>query len=193
MSDQNKPQAENEYKPDQVFDHVFDGIQEYDNRLPNWWLWILWGTVIFSLGYWLFFHTFGVGKLPIARYDAEVVAAAEAALASGGAVSDESLLTASTLPDRVAEGSELFTTYCVACHSAGGEGLVGPNLTDAYWIHGGSPTQIHATINDGVLEKGMAAWGRQLGPKRVESLTAFVITLKGKNMPGKAPEGELVE
>lgn len=179
-----------DYKPDQVFDHDFDGIQEYDNRLPNWWLWILWVSIIFSFGYWLIFHTFGVAKLPRARYDVEMQRAAELQLARGGAVDDAALELMATLPDRVAEGQQIFSTYCVACHSARGEGLVGPNLTDEYWIHGGRPLDIHKVVTDGVLTKGMAAWGRQLGPTRVESVVAYVLTLRGTKVPGKAPEGQ---
>jgi cytochrome c oxidase cbb3-type subunit 3 len=181
-----------EYKADQVFDHDFDGIQEYDNRLPNWWLWILWGSILFAFAYWLVFHTFGVAKLPPARYEAEMQRAAEAQLAKGGSLDDAALELMATLPDRVAEGKALFSTYCVACHASRGEGLVGPNLTDAHWIHGARPLDIHKVVTDGVLAKGMAAWGRQLGPKRVESVTAYVLTLRGTNVPGKAPEGELV-
>lgn len=190
MSDQvNKK----EYRADQVLDHDFDGIQEYDNRLPNWWLWILWGSIVFSVGYWLFFHTFGVGDLPTARYEAEMQAAAEAMMATAGPVDDATLITMSGMADRVAEGQEVFTTYCVACHLPSGAGIVGPNLTDPYWIHGGSPMAIHKTVTEGVIDKGMVAWGQQLPPKKIESVVAFVLTLKNTNVAGKAPEGELEE
>lgn len=188
-----EPVNKDEYRHDQILEHEYDGIQEYDNRLPNWWLWILWGSVIFSLGYWLYFQTFGVGKTPAARFELEMQAAAEAQLARGGDLDDAALVAMSGMPARVAEGQKLFASYCVACHLGQGEGLVGPNLTDDYWIHGDAPMQIYATVRDGVLDKGMAAWGKQLGPKRVESLVAFLLTLKGTKVPGKAPEGALVE
>jgi cytochrome c oxidase cbb3-type subunit 3 len=171
-------------------DHDYDGIREYDNRLPNWWLWILFGSIIFSLGYWLFFHTFGIGKLSAERYEAEMIAAAEARLGGAGELSDESLILASSIPDRVEAGRQLYAQHCVACHATQGEGLVGPNLTDAYWIHGGRPMDIYKTISEGVIAKGMAAWERQLGPQRVQTLAAYVLTLRGKNLPGKAPEGQ---
>jgi len=190
MSDQvNKK----EYRADQVMDHDFDGIQEYDNRLPNWWLWILWGTVIFSVGYWLFFHTFGVGDLPPALYEAEMQAAAESQVVESGTLDDAALIAMSGMSDRLAEGLEVYTTHCVACHLPTGAGIVGPNLTDAYWIHGASPMAIHKVVTEGVVEKGMVAWGQQLAPRKIESVVAYLLTLKDTNVAGKAPEGELVE
>jgi cytochrome c oxidase cbb3-type subunit III len=181
-----------EYKPDELRGHAYDGIEEYDNRLPNWWLFILYGTCIFAIGYWLVFHTFQLVDLPLARYDKEMVAATEAQLArmAEAGLSDESLALMATVPETVDRGRELFVTYCVVCHLDQGQGLVGPNLTDPNWIHGGTPMDIMGTITNGVTEKGMAAWGSQLGPKRVMDLTAFVLSIKNTNVPGKAPEGE---
>lgn len=177
---------------DQVLDHEYDGIREYDNKLPNWWLYTLYGAIVFSVAYWLVFHTFGVGKLPDERYVVEMTEAAEAQLArmDGQEIDDEALTLMASIPDRVAEGKEVWSTFCVVCHTESGGGSVGPNLTDAYWIHGGSPTDIHATVTHGVVDKGMAAWGDQLGPRRVQSVVAYVLTLKNTNAPGgKAPEG----
>ncbi len=94
------------------------------------------------------------------------------------------------MPARVAEGQELFLQYCVVCPPTSGGGSVGPNLTDAYWIHGGRPMDHHDVITNGVLAKGMAAWGNQLGPTRVESVVAYIMTLRNTEVPGKAPEGE---
>lgn len=183
-----------EKKQDQVFDHDYDGIQEYDNRLPNWWLAILYGTVVFAFVYWLYFHTFGAAPTPEERYEAELVAAAEAQLArtAGQQVTNESLTLLSTIPDRVAAGQEIFNQFCVVCHNQRGEGNVGPNLTDAYWIHGSTPLDVHGVVTHGVLEKGMAAWGSQLGPTRVQAVVAYVMTLKNTNVAGKAPQGDLV-
>ena len=171
-----------------------DAIQGYDNRLPNGWLWFLWGWVLFSVGYWLVFHTFEVGRSPVQPYDAEMQAAAEAQLAAGGSLDNEALILMSGMPDKVDQGREIFTTYCVACHLVTGGGLVGPYLTDAYWIHGGEPMDMHKVVTEGVLEKGMAAWGKQLGPRRVEAVVAYMMTLRDTNVEGgKAPEGELME
>ena len=180
---------------DKVREHTFDGIQEYDNKLPNWWLWTLYGSIVFALAYWLVVHTIAVSDTPHEALQKEMVAAAEAQLARAaeGGLTDESLELMATIPDRVAEGRALFEQYCVVCHGNQGEGGVGPNLTDDYWLHGSSPLDQHAVVTNGVPAKGMAAWGNQLGPRRVETVVAYVLTLRGKNVPGKAPEGELIE
>lgn len=180
-----------EHKPDELRGHVYDGIEEYDNKLPNWWLFILYGSIVFAVGYWLVFHTFSIVDLPGARYDKEMVKASEEQLArmAKQGLTDESLALMAAIPAQVEEGRQLFTTYCVVCHADRGQGLVGPNLTDGFWIHGGRPLDIHKTVTDGVPSKGMAAWGRQLGPTRVQKVVAYVLTLKGTEVPGKAPEG----
>jgi len=184
--------TEDKYQPDRVFEHDYDGIQEYDNRLPNWWLTILFASIVFAFGYWAYHQTFGAAPTMDERYQAEVTQAAEAQLAraSGQEMTDEALLLMSQVPDRAAAGRQVFEQFCVVCHSQNGEGNVGPNLTDATWIHGGKPLEILKTVTDGVPDKGMVAWGNQLGPQRVQNVTAYVLTIKGKNLPGKAPQGE---
>jgi cytochrome c oxidase cbb3-type subunit 3 len=184
-----------EYKADQERGHSYDGITEYDNKLPNWWLMTLYATIVFAVGYWLFFHTLGIGGLPIADYENEMEAAAEAQLARMEAteITDESLELMSTIGSRVEQGSQLYQQYCVVCHGLRGEGAVGPNLTDRYWIHGGRPIDIHRIVTNGVPDKGMVAWGRQLGPARVQAIVAHVLTLRNTEVPGKEPEGEPYE
>ncbi len=120
-----------------------------------------------------------------------MTAAAERQLArlGAGGLTDQSLLLVSQIPARVSEGEAIFRQYCVACHQAQGQGLVGPNLTDGWWLHGGRPTDIHRVVTDGVPAKGMAAWGNQLGPARVQAVVAYVLTLRGTNVPGKEPQG----
>ena len=179
------------YKPDQVLDHDYDGIQEYDNRLPNWWLWTLWGTIVFAVGYWLAFHTYGWAMNPVARYEASMeVAGPMADIASRG-LSEEDLVALSGDPSVLEEGKAVYVQYCQVCHLPEGQGLVGPNLTDDYWIHGGTAIDMHNTIVNGVVEKGMAAWGRQLGPERVDAVVAHLLTLRGTNVEGKEPQGDL--
>ena len=182
------------YQADRVLDHDYDGIQEYDNRLPNWWLWTLWGAIVFSLGYWLVFHTYGIAKNPVARYEAQMEGAAPSADLDARGLGEADLIAMSTDPEVLVAGKAVYTQYCQVCHLAEGQGLVGPNLTDAYWIHGGSAVDIHETIVNGVVEKGMAAWGRQLGPDRVDGVTAHLLIMRGTNIEGgKPPQGELYE
>ena len=179
---------------DQVLGHDFDGIQEYDNRLPNWWLWTLYVTIIFGVFYWFFFHTWSWGPLSYETFLNEQARAAEAQLArmEGQELNDETLLLMASVPDNVGRGREIFTSHCTTCHLDDGSGSVGPNLTDNYWIHDHTPMGIHETVTNGVPDKGMAAWGGQLGPSRVQDVVAFVLSIQGTNVPGKEPEGELV-
>jgi len=184
-----------EYQVDQEREHAYDGITEYDNKLPNWWLLTLYGAIVFSVIYWLVFHTLEIRQLPIDDYHAEMQAAAEAQLArmAEGGLTNESLELMATITERVQAGDAMFQKYCVACHLERGQGSVGPNLTDPYWIHGGEPLAIHKIVMEGVPSKGMAAWGRQLGPRRVDEVVAYVLTLRNTNVPGKAQEGTLFE
>ena len=181
-----------EYKPDTVLEHDFDGIQEFDSRLPNWWLWILWGSIVFSVAYWLVFHTYGLAKDPIARFEQSMEdAGGVLADSATRGLTDADLLAMSVDPAKISRGREVYMQHCLVCHKEQGEGLVGPNLTDDYWIHGGSPLDIHNTVVRGVPEKGMAVWGRQLSPEQIDSVVALIVTLRGKHVEGKAPEGDL--
>jgi cytochrome c oxidase cbb3-type subunit 3 len=167
-----------------------DGIEEFDNRLPNWWLMTFFGAIVFSVGYWFYFQVFQVGEGSQAAWRREV---AEIAARSGQniPVSGQQLVDMSKDPSVLTEGKQIFATTCVACHLINGGGSVGPNLTDEYWIHGGTPEEIYATVKDGVPAKGMAAWGPQLGVTRVQAVTAYVLTLRNTNVQGgKPPQGE---
>ncbi len=172
--------------------HEVDGIQEYDNKLPNWWLYILYGSVVFGFGYWFTYQTAGFADLPRAAYEAEMDRAAAAApKKTGGAVTPELLITLSKDRGTLAQGKQIFTQTCAACHRADGGGVVGPNLTDEFWLHGAAPEKVYKTISEGVPDKGMLAWGPQLGPDRVQAVAAYVISLRNTNVPaGKAPQGE---
>lgn len=166
--------------------HVYDGIEEADNALPLWWVWLFYLTIVFAVGYWFAYHSFGAAPLPMAEY----AEALEHSAKGGGEMSAELLVALSNDPAEVEEGRALFKTHCVACHEADGRGKIGPNLTDAYWIHGGGPVEIHATVSNGA-PNGMAAWKGPLGPKGVQHVVAFVLTLRNTNVAGKAPQGAL--
>lgn len=174
--------------------HEYDGIQEADNALPNWWLAILFGTIAFGAVYWLSAESFKSTSSPGAAYKLEMerVAAAEAErLKSAGTVTDDGLLAMTKDPKSLDEGKAAFLSNCAPCHAANGGGGIGPNLTDSAWLHGGSPTRIYATIKEGFTAKGMPAWGGSLGEERVRLVAAYVVSLKNGNVPGgKPPQGE---
>ena len=178
---------------DEMLEHEFDGIRELDNPPPGWIMWMLYGSIAVAVGYWLYYQTFGVGRQPGQLYEAEMARAAEVQLAamSKQDLSDATLQLMAAVPAQVDEGRKIFEQFCVVCHGGGGEGNVGPNLTDPYWIHGSAPMKIWGTVTNGVADKGMAAWAGQLGPARVQKVVAYVLTIKDSNRPGKAPQGEL--
>lgn len=187
--------AKTQTREGELLDHSYDGIQEFDNPMPRWWVWIFWGTFWFSLAY-LFHYWVGNGVGVNAAHEAEVVEAnaqkAKAALALQ--VSEDTL--ARTLADSssVTQGQGVFTAKCAACHADKGQGLIGPNLTDGSWIHGkGTLMDIYGVVAEGVASKGMPAWERQLSPSELRQVVAFVGTLRGTNVAGKAPEGLAVE
>ena len=182
------------YKPDQVLDHDYDGIQEYDNRLPNWWLWTLWGAIIFAVGYWLAFHTYGWAMNPVARYEASMEAAGPMADIASRGLSEEDLMALSGDPSVLEEGKAVYAQYCQVCHLPEGQGLVGPNLTDGHWIHGGRLTDIYDTVYNGVPEKGMLSWKNSLPLSDILAVSAYVGTLRGTSpAQPKAPQGDPFE
>jgi cytochrome c oxidase cbb3-type subunit III len=180
---------------DQLLDHEYDGIREYDNPLPRWWVWMFAGSFWFSVAYFFHYHLSGNGQSVAAAYDADVASAREVAAKASLAtpVSEESIGKLMADASLMNDTKALFAQRCAACHGDRAQGTIGPNLTDGAWIHGsGKLADIYGVINDGVLAKGMPAWGKQLSPIEVRKLAAFVGTQRGKSVAGKAPEGALV-
>ena len=167
--------------------HEYDGIQEADNALPRWWLWTLYVAMIFSVGYWFYYEEFKAGPGLTQAYYAEQAREAEK---RGVDPTDGELLAAVQGP-ALELGKQAFAANCAACHEAQGQGKIGPNLTDSAWLHGGAPVAIFRTVRDGVPAKGMPAWGPVLGRAGVTQVTAFILSLRDKNIPGKAPEGQV--
>ncbi len=171
----------------QVLGHAdeADGIEEYDNPLPNWWLGlfyftIVWG-VLYGINYHFVAHNSEVKTLAaeMADADAKWPRQAEAAAAT------EVKLT----PEAIAAGQAIFTANCVSCHGADMKGGIGPNLVDTTWIHGGAPENIVNTITKGVPEKGMLTWGPILGPEKIAEVAAYVIS-KNHEATGTPAVGE---
>lgn len=175
--------------------HNYDGIQEFDNRLPNWWLITLFGAIVFGAGYWVYFQTTGTGVSAMEAFEQEQKAAKEAAAIRAAEEAKKNPMTNELLagllgdPSVMAEGKKVWDTNCVACHGPTGAGLVGPNLTDAFWINGHENVDIYKVIAEGVAAKGMPAWQPVLGLTKTKSVSAFVVSMRGKNLKGKAPQG----
>ncbi|MFO0683398.1 MAG: cbb3-type cytochrome c oxidase N-terminal domain-containing protein [Sandaracinus sp.] len=168
--------------------HEYDGIEEADNQLPLWWLATFAGTVIFALVYWQVYETWGVAPSTSEIYAAEMAER----LTSGGEVTDDVLVTLSADSSTTESGHQAFVTNCVVCHGDRGQGNIGPNLTDDHWIHGGAPTDIYATVRDGVGTRGMPQWGPVLGDRTLQAVVAYVLTIRDTNVEGpRGPEGEL--
>ena len=173
-----------------LIEHNYDGIQEYDNPLPRWWVYLFYATIVFAVLYYLNVPGIGIGKGRLANYEADVAEWKAAHPQPTGGVSPEQLTALATDQVTLAAGKQVFMTNCVPCHRADGGGIIGPNLTDGYWLHGGTLPEIHKTIEEGVLVKGMPNWGKLLKPDQVTAVAIYVASLKGTNPPNpKAPEG----
>lgn len=177
-----------------MFEHQFDGISELDNPTPAWFMWLFYGTIAFAFAYMMYFHVLDYGLLQDEEYEIEMAAAkAERGvfLASSANNMDENSVQDSKEADVLAAGKAVYTTSCIACHGDKGQGSVGPNLTDPYWIHGGKIGSIFKTIKYGVPEKGMIAWEKTLTPKQISDLSNYILSLQNTNPPnGKAPQGD---
>jgi cytochrome c oxidase cbb3-type subunit 3 len=173
--------------------HEYDGIIEHDNKLPLWWQLTLYGAIVFALFYW-FGRRLDAIPTQAQTYTREVAAARAAAAEEArkrGTVDDAMLGTLSQDGTTVARGRDIFASTCAPCHRADAGGNIGPNLTDAYWIHGSKPTDILQSVRDGVPAKGMPTWGPQLGEQRVETVVAYVLSIRDTNVPGgKAAQGD---
>ncbi len=178
-----------------LFHHDYDGIRELDNRLPPWWVNLFIITIVWSAAYMFYYHWGGGGPSSIDEYEREVEQAKQAiALATANAANavDENNVVALSESSALAEGALIFKNLCAACHGQQGEGGVGPNLTDDYWIHGGGIQNIFRTVKYGVPEKGMIAWQSQLTPADIQKVSSYILTLHGTHPPNaKEPQGEL--
>jgi cytochrome c oxidase cbb3-type subunit 3 len=183
----------NDPKEPLLLDHNYDGIQELDNNLPRWWVWLFYITIIFSAVYLIYYHVARAGDLQVAEYDKEMKAgAALKDAAMGHFEANIPTLTPSADAAVLQDGNKIYTTYCAPCHRADGGGLVGPNLTDNYWIHGSNYVDTVKVIWDGVPAKGMITWKVVLKPEQIQSVASYIYTLRGAKLltPGKAPENQ---
>ncbi len=179
-----------------MLDHDYDGIKELDNNLPPWWKYGFYLTILVAVVYLIHYHVTGTGDLQLAEYNKEVAKAKleveEFMRTSANNVDETSVkyLTASTDLDA---GSKIFVANCVACHGKAGEGnTVGPNLTDNYWLHGGSMVDIFKTVKYGWPDKGMKSWKEDFSPMQIAQVASYIKSLVGSNPPNaKAAQGDL--
>lgn len=178
--------------------HDYDGIRELDNVLPPWWLWLLYATIAWGVIYIVNVHVIKVWQHQDDEYSNEMAQAkadVDAYMATLTNTVDENTVTLTDDAGVMASGRAIFTQYCTPCHGAdatGSETSVGPNLTDAYWLHGGGVKNIFKTIKYGVPEKGMISWKSQLQPAELRALACYIVSLNGKGTATqKAPQGEL--
>ncbi len=171
-------------------EHIYDGIQEYDQRLPNWWLYTLYGSIVFSIVYWFVHMIAGLVPDDGVQVDAAMARVTAAKMASSIDVSDDGKFwEMSRNPVFVEAGRQTFQANCVACHLASLRGksespaAIGPDLTDTAWVHGGTPREIYVTAAKGVPAKGMPAWEPVLGQKKTAEVVAYLLS---HHQPGEA-------
>ncbi len=176
----------------QLTDHAYDGIQEYDNPLPGWWKALFIGSVIYSAFYVLWFHT----GAPDRNIEAQYLAASDALMRIqfekiGVLVEDEATLVKFANDEEwLRVGAGVYKTNCISCHGRNGEGNVGPNLTDEFFKYIRKPEDVLTIINKGAGNGAMPAWSNRLGTNERILVSSYVMSLRGKNLAGKAADGQ---
>ncbi len=172
----------------QVLGHAAesDGIEEYDNPLPNWWLGLFYLCIVWSFVYGIHYH-FVAHRSEVASLADEMAEANKRwpQLAAAATSTHLDITEAS-----VEAGETIFKANCVACHGADLKGGIGPNLLDTTWIHGGKPEEILHTITVGVPEKGMLTWGPILGPEKVAQVASYVVAKNREAIGGEHHDEE---
>ena len=176
-----------------LMDHEYDGIQELDNNLPPWWVWMFFATIVFAVVYLFNYHILKTGDLQYQAYDKEIKQAdaqVKAYLEANAMNVDETTVTLMTDAAELEKGKALFETNCVTCHNPKGEGNIGPNLTDKNWIYGFDIKDVFKTVKTGT-PNGMPEHGTKFNPIQIQQVASFVLSLP--EAKGKAPQGEIIE
>lgn len=176
--------------------HEYDGIRELDNKMPRWWLVLFFGSILFSIVYLIGYHVTEWWPLQDEEYAIEMAAAESAMPADPHASIDLESLMPMTGESELAAGEVIFGKLCATCHGKFAEGLVGPNMTDMFWIHGDTTStairvrDLYQVMLTGVIQKGMISYKDQLSPTQMQEVIGFIFSLQGTNPPKpKAPEG----
>ena len=184
-----------ENEKDIMLDHNYDGIRELDNNLPPWWKYGFYFTILFAAVYMIHYHVSNTGKLQMDEYR-DQLANAENDLKEfrkkAANLVDENNVTALTDQAALNAGKLIYMTNCAACHGKAGEGTVGPNLTDEYWLHKGGIKDIFRSVKLGWPEKGMKSWQQDLSARQIHEVSSYILSLKGSNPPNpKEKQGDL--
>lgn len=172
-------------------DHDYDGIKEFDNPLPRWWLWTFALTTIFAVFYWLVMHSLPNAKDSFVRYgeaqrEYDLIAYATA-------IDPAAIVAMSKDPSAVQAGKAVFDLRCMSCHADKGQGSVGPNLTDKFWIHGGDTKAIYMSVAGGYPKLGMPEWRAVLEDVDLQRVVAYIESIRGTDVPGKPAQGDPYE
>ena len=174
-------------------DHDYDGIRELDNALPPWWKYGFYLTIVWAVIYMVYYHVSEAGPLMEEEYQIELAEgrrAVEEYRARAQNLVDESNVAVLTDDGALAQGGKLFGQYCAVCHAADGGGIVGPNLTDVYWLHGGDIKSLFTVVKYGVQGKGMKSWQQELSPAMMAQVTSYILSMQGTTpAKPKDPEG----
>lgn len=170
--------------------HEYDNIRELDNNLPKWWVWLFIITIVWSAIYIFAFDVFKIAPYQVAEWKNEMAAAGTVAPGQPAPV-DAASLVALTDQASLDAGKEIWLKQCKVCHLEGGQGLIGPNLTDNFSIHGCAYGDVVNIITIGAPEKGMISWKAQLSGDQIKKVASYIMTLKGTSPPNpKAPQGD---
>jgi len=186
--------AETTLLNDPLTDHEYDGIREYDNPIPGWWSWLFMGTIVFSVFYFAAHHLGTAGTSVAEAYENEKARVGKIMLALLGDLTVDEPTILSKLNDEtvLSVGAGIFQTNCVSCHGKDGEGLVGPNLTDDYYKNVKTLGDIGQVLLNGAANGAMPAWANRLSSSEIVAVSAYVASLRGKNLPGpRGQEGEI--
>lgn len=179
-----------------ILDHNYDGIRELDNKLPPWWVYMFYATILFGVVYLARFHIFNDYSQKL-EYEQEVATAQleiEQYKKTAKGLVDVNTVELLTDAADISGGKAIFETNCVACHMADGGGGIGPNLTDQNWILGGGIKNIFHTISEGGRDgKGMIAWKQTLKPLEMAQVASYImVEINGKTPANpKAAEGDI--
>ncbi len=182
-----------EKEKDIMMNHSHDGIYELDNPTPPWFMYLFYSTILFGIIYGFYYHVYQDGNIQITEYKTDMAVAEKARdvyMKKFANSINENNVSLSKGAKELTEGSQIYLTNCVACHGDKGQGGVGPNLTDKFWIHGGGIKDLFKTITHGVPEKGMIAWNKTLNPLQIQRVASYILTFQGTKPPmAKEPQG----